>query len=149
MGADTTIISGFSLSPWTVVISAAALVFYLSTGFAVGRLRGKLGIKAPAVTGDPQFERAIRVQGNTLEWLVIFLPAYWMCANFVDARVCAVLGLVWILGRALYQSSYMKDPASRGPGFLIQGLTTLVLLIGAVTGAALQLAGHPLPARFF
>ncbi len=137
------------LSPWIVLVTVAALIFYLTTGFAVGRLRAKLGIKAPAVSGHPDFERGIRVQGNTLEWLVIFVPALWMCASYLDPRVCATLGVVWILGRALYQSSYMKDPASRGPGFMIQALTTLILVIGAVVGAVMQLLHHPLPPRFF
>lgn len=125
---------------WTVLVSAAALIFYIYTGVAVGRLRILHKTPAPAMSGHPEVERALRVQGNTLEWLVIFLPSLWMFQAYWSPAVGAGLGVVWILGRILYMAGYMKDAAKRGPGFGIQFLATAALLVGAAVGAVLALA---------
>jgi len=95
-------------------------------------VRHRVGIDAPAMTGDPQLERAIRVQANTLEWLPVFLGAMWLFAIYWNDLVAAGLGVVWILGRLIYAAAYMADPKKRGPGFGIQALATLVLLFGAL-----------------
>jgi uncharacterized membrane protein YecN with MAPEG domain len=134
-----------TLSPWLVLVTIAALLFYFTTGTNAVRTRIRTGVKAPAMHGHPDVERALRVQGNTLEWIVIFLPALWLCGAYFDTRIVAGLGVVWILGRVLYMTGYMKDAAKRGPGFLIQALTTLILLIGAITGAVLTLLHMPIP----
>ena len=117
---------------WAALVTLAALLFYLSLGVNVGRARHKTGIQAPAVTGDATLERAFRVHYNTLEWLPIFLGAMWIFALYWNDRVAAAIGVVWILGRILYARGYMTDPAKRGPGFLIQALATLALLLGGI-----------------
>lgn len=119
-----------------VVVSLLALLLYFWTGLRVGAARAKYGVAAPAVTGDPSFERAYRVQMNTLEWLPLFLPSLWLFAYYFDSRIAAGLGVVWILGRIYYAIAYAKDPAKRGPGFGIQALATGVLLLGALGKAA-------------
>ena len=112
---------------------------YFFTSLNVATNRKRHGVPAPAMAGHPLVECALRVQGNTLEWLVIFLPALWMFSAFFDPRVGAVLGAVWILGRILYLRGYMASPDKRGPGFGIQALATLALLVGAAVGAVMAL----------
>ena len=134
------------MSSYVAIVTLLAVIFYLSTLFAVGGARGKSGIQAPAMTGDPILERAVRVQANTLEAMPIFLPCLWLFAFFLPypwgSTTAAVLGLVWIVGRILYQRGYMADPSKRSTGFLIQGVATIVLLLGALVGAVMRaLAG--------
>lgn len=116
---------------WVGLVSLAAVLQFTALGLNVGRVRHKIGIMAPQMTGDPLLERAIRVHYNTLEWLPAFLVSMWLFAIYWSDLVAAALGVVWILGRILYARGYMADAAKRGPGFAIQGLTTLVLLFGA------------------
>jgi len=116
----------------TAIVTLVALLVYVAMGVAVGRARAKSGVQAPAMTGDPGLERAIRVQANTLEWLPVFLVSLWLFAIYWNERVAAALGVVWIVGRILYAVGYLADPRRRGPGFLIQALAALVLLFGAL-----------------
>jgi uncharacterized membrane protein YecN with MAPEG domain len=139
------------MNAYLVLSTIAALLFYFSTGVIAVRYRIRHGVLAPAMHGHPEVERALRVQGNSLEWLVIFLPSLWMFGSYFDPRVAAGLAAVWVLGRILYMRGYLKEATKRGWGFLIQALATGVLLLGALAGAAMQLlhigwaaAGHSL-----
>ena len=87
------------------------------------------------MTGDPMLERAIRAHENTLEWLAPFLAGLWLFSIYWNDRLAAILGLVWIVGRVLYALGYSAGEHKRAPGFLIQAVATLVLLIGAAIGA--------------
>ena len=122
-----------------VIVTLVALLVYFWTSTRVAAMRGKHGIVAPAVTGAPEFERAYRVQLNTLEWLPLFLPSLWLFAWYWNGAVAAVIGLIWILARIYYAVSYVKEPAKRGPGFGVQAAATGILLFGAL-GKALYLA---------
>ena len=121
-----------------VTLLSVALFFWM--GADVARARIRFGVPAPAVTGHPEFERHFRVQANTLEGLVLFLPALWVFALTIDGlrgsvlgdKIGAALGLVWIVGRVIYMRSYVRDPASRGLGFSVQALASMLLLIGGV-----------------
>jgi glutathione S-transferase len=124
-----------SMNPWIVLVTVAALAFYIVTCMAVAHLRTKYDLPAPTMFGQPVVERALRVQGNTLEWLVIFIPALWMFAPFWGAYLAAALGVVWIAGRAVYMAGYLRSPAGRRPGFFIQGLAVAILLAGDIAGA--------------
>jgi uncharacterized membrane protein YecN with MAPEG domain len=117
---------------WTAVVTLLALLMYFWLSLQVARTRGKTGIDPPAMTGDPLLERAVRVQSNTLEWLPIFLASLWLFAIYWNELVAAGLGVVWIVGRLLYSTGYMADPAKRSTGFLIQMLACAVLLLGAL-----------------
>ena len=128
------------MNAWVAIVTIGSLIFYFVTGFQVGRGRGRHGVAAPAMTGHPEFERLVRVQANTLEWLAIYLPSLWLFAVYVDPRVGAAVGLVWIAGRILYARAYARDPRTRGIGFAIQGLATAVLALGALGGAIISLA---------
>ena len=117
-----------------VTILAVLVCFY--TGIVVGNMRAKHGIKAPAVSGHPQFDRAYRVQMNTLEQIVIFLPLLWIATSFPISMgyLAPALGLVWVVGRIVYMQGYMADPEKRGTGFIIGGVACLGLLILSLIG---------------
>ena len=126
------------------IVALCAVFFYFWTGLGVARARGVSKIAAPMMTGHPTLERAVRVQMNTLEWLPIFLVSYFLFNAFVTqpwGRYGAVfLGIVWIIGRLLYQQGYMSDPGKRSTGFLVQALACAVLFVGALGGAFWRLA---------
>lgn len=122
--------------PRTALVTVLAVLFYFSTGFRVARARRTYGVPAPAIAGNPDFERVFRVQMNTLEWMPIFLPLLWLFAYYVGDAGAAVLGVVWIAGRIVYMIGYAKAAESRGPGFGIQAIVCVILLIGAVAGIA-------------
>ena len=125
---------------WTAIVTLLALLAYSRMGVQVGGARRKSGINAPAMTGDPLLERAVRVQSNTLEWLPIFLASLWLFALYWNERVAAGLGVVWIVGRLLYSAGYMSDPAKRSVGFLVQLIAAAVLLFGALGKIVYSLA---------
>jgi glutathione S-transferase len=116
------------------LVTALALVLYVACFVTAGRARQRYGIKAPAVTGAPEFERAFRVQQNTIEQLVLFLPSLWLFALYLSPLWGGVLGLIWIGARAFYAVSYYREPESRGPGFIVAFISTAILLAGGVVG---------------
>ncbi|WP_407156834.1 MAPEG family protein [Bradyrhizobium sp. STM 3557] len=113
-----------------VTVLAGAALFYAS--FRVGRARTRYGIKAPATTGNPDFERVFRAHMNMLEWMPIFLPALWLFAIYVSDAIAALLGLIWIAGRIVYLHAYAQAPEKRRAGFATQALAGFALLIGAL-----------------
>lgn len=119
------------------IVTLVALLEYSVFGMWVGRSRSRYGISAPATTGHEVFERWFRVQGNTVEQLVVFVPALWCFGVFVHQGVAALLGVVFIVGRALYARGYVSSPDRRGPGFALTVLADAVLLVGGLVGAAL------------
>ena len=116
----------------TALVTCLALLFYLLTGIAVSKARVKFGVKVPATTGNPDFERVFRVQMNTLEWMPFFLPSLWLFAIYISDAGAAALGLVWIAGRILYLIGYSEAAAKRGRGFAIQAAAAIILWIGAL-----------------
>jgi glutathione S-transferase len=127
---------------FTALVTCLALLVYFLTSFRVGQARATYGIKAPAISGNPDFERILRVQMNTLEWMPIFLPALWLFAIYANDAMAAALGVVWIVGRVLYMIGYAKAADKRGPGFAIQGAAAGILWLGA-TGGILWRLIHP------
>ena len=117
-----------------VVMSLLLLEYYVFV-MLVGKSRMASGVLAPAMTGDARLERALRVQTNTLEQLIVVLPAMWLFGLYLSATWGAVLGLVFGIGRLVYCIGYMADPAKRGPGFLIGFVATLGLILGSLYGA--------------
>jgi glutathione S-transferase len=116
----------------TALVTCLAILFYFFTGIQVSRARAAFGIKAPAMSGNPDFERVFRVQMNTLEWMPIFLPSLWLFAFYISDPVAAVLGLVWIGGRVLYLTGYSQAANKRGPGFGVQATAAIILWLGAL-----------------
>ncbi len=117
---------------YTALVTMLAVAFYFFTSTQVARARYKYGVKLPAITGNPDFERVFRVQMNTLEWLPIFLPSLWLFAIYISDAIAAAIGAVWIVGRVVYMIGYTKSVPGRGPGFGIQAFAVIVLWFGAI-----------------
>jgi glutathione S-transferase len=117
---------------FTALVTCLAILFYFFTSVSVGKARVAFGVKVPAVSGNPDFERIFRVQMNTLEWLPIFLPSLWLFAIYISDGIAAVLGLIWIVGRILYMTGYSQAANKRGLGFAIQGAAATLLWLGAL-----------------
>lgn len=117
---------------YVALVTLLALIVPVWMGFRTAVARRACGLAAPAMSGDPILERHLRVHGNTLEWLPVFLVSMWLFAIYWNDLVAAALGLVWILARILYAYGYVADPGKRAAGFAIQFLVTAILLFGAL-----------------
>jgi glutathione S-transferase len=120
-----------------------ALLQFFWFGWQVGVARGKYNIPAPAISGNDVFERTFRVQMNTQEQLLVFLPALWIFASFISPLWAAVLGAVFIVGRAVYAMTYVRDPKSRSIGFALTALPNLLMLLGILIWAVWALVKSP------
>lgn len=120
---------------YVAVVITLALIQFSILGMLVGRARGLFGIKAPATSGNEMFERHFRVHYNTMELLVVFVPASWLFGLYVDPRWAAGLGIIYLVGRIVYVRSYLEDPAKRSLGFGMSVIPTLLLALGALVGA--------------
>jgi glutathione S-transferase len=117
---------------YVAIVTLLALLTYAWMGTRVSAARGKSGIRAPAMTGDPLLERTIRAHYNTLEWLPVFLPSLWLFAIYWNSTAAAILGVIWIIARIVYFLGYTAAASKRSLGFLAQTLTVAVLLFGAL-----------------
>lgn len=124
------------------VVVLLTVLLQCGTAFAVARARGLYGIKAPATTGHPGFERAFRVQMNTLEATLMFLPLLWLAATYGAPLWAGLAGLLWVAGRVWYALAYLRDPAKREGGFVVSAVGLLAMLaIGSLgLGRALLLS---------
>ena len=127
---------------FTALVTLLAVLVYFYSSILVSRARGKFGVKLPAISGNPDFERVFRAQMNTLEWMPIFLPSLWLFAVYISDPVAAALGAVWIAGRILYMTGYSQAAAKRGQGFAIQAGAAILLWLGAL-GAIVWRMIHP------
>jgi uncharacterized MAPEG superfamily protein len=123
------------------IVVLASLIQYTVFGALVGKARMTYKVEAPAVSGDPIFERYYRVHMNTLESLVLFLPSIFVFATYVSTDIAAALGVVFIIGRQMYLRSYVKDPKSRGAGYMLTFLPSTILALGGMTGAIMSYIG--------
>jgi glutathione S-transferase len=124
---------------WIELVSVLALLQYLVFGFLVAKAHVTYGVKPPAMAGNELFDRVYRVQMNTLEQLVAFLPALWLASRYWSPAWIAALGAVYLVGRMIYRSSYVKDPDSRTLGFVLTIAPTAVLLLATLVGAGMAL----------
>jgi uncharacterized MAPEG superfamily protein len=118
--------------PVLVVLLNVLLLF--ATGLVVAGARGRYGLKAPATTGHPGFERAFRVQMNTLEHTVVFLPTLWLAAQWGNPTWAGIIGLVWIAARTWYVLAYLRDAEARHHPFTVSLIAWLLLLALAIWG---------------
>lgn len=119
---------------YTAIVTLIAVALYFVLATRVARARRRFGIKQPATTGDPHFERIFRAHVNTLEWMPTFLVPLWLCAVYYNDKVAAALGLVWIIGRVWYFFGYSIAVEKRLPGFFIQTSACLLLFFGSIAG---------------
>jgi glutathione S-transferase len=124
------------------LIVVLALLQFMAFATAVGRAREKYNVPAPATTGNELFERYFRVQMNTLEMLIVFVPGIWLFAFYSNARVAAGLGAVYLIGRCIYFLAYVKDPGKRSLGYAVSAAPVVALLIGALVGT-IKAVIHP------
>jgi len=122
------------------LIVLLALFQFLYFTFKVGLGRGKYGVKAPACEGNDQFDRLFRIQQNTLEQMIIMIPASYLFAHYLSEQWVLVPGVVYLLGRFLYSREYLTDPDSRTPGMAMTLLANVSLLIGGLIGVGMSLA---------
>lgn len=122
------------MSPFPSLITALTLLVYLFLTINVGRARAKYKVSPPATTGDPNFERVLRVQQNTLEQLVFFLPLLWLFSIYISPLWGSGIGAVWLVGRIVYAWGYYQAAEKRGIGFAISSLSSMVLLVGSLVG---------------
>jgi len=121
------------------VVTLLAIVVYMWITLRVGRARGRYEVPAPATTGNEIFERVYRVQQNTVEQMLIFLPALWLFGTYMNATVGAAVGLVFVVGRIVYALGYVAEPSKRAAGFAMGFLANVVLVLGALAGLVMKL----------
>jgi glutathione S-transferase len=139
--------SALAATPLASIVTILAIIMYTMTGLRVASMRGKHKIDAPAVTGNPEFERSYRVQLNTLEAMPIFLPSLWLATIYFSLRfpivwwLPAALGLVWVVGRYMYMEGYIAAADKRSTGFLVSALAQYSLLLLALVGIVMSWPG--------
>ena len=116
------------------LVTVFAVLEYAIFAFLVGLARGRTGISAPETSGNPEFERYFRVQQNTLERLVIFIPSLWIFSYFMNPLVGAIIGIVFIIARVAYCVGYVSEPAKRKLGYNLGELANNILMFGSIVG---------------
>ena len=114
------------------IVTMLALLEYAALGLMVGRARAKYKVDAPATTGNPEFERYFRVHQNTLEALIVFIPAVWIFSLSVNYQIGVALGVLFLLGRILYANGYLNAPEKRGPGAIVTLAINSILMLGGL-----------------
>lgn len=121
------------------IVILLALILYTVLGMLVGRARAAHGVKAPAITGPEDFERTFRTHQNTLESLIVFVPAVWIFGMVVDPLWAAIIGVVYLVGRVIYAIGYIGAAEKRGLGMMIGLLASAVLVLGSLVGLILTM----------
>lgn len=121
------------------VVMGCALLQFFAFGMLAGMQRMKTGVEAPAISGNDIFERYFRVHYNTMEQLVIFVPAIYLYGTYISVNWAAGLGVVFIIGRFVYLKMYIANPKKRGIGFGLTMMPNTILLLGGIGGAAARL----------
>jgi glutathione S-transferase len=128
-----------SAFPLTALVTIATLFVYIWVTLQIGKARRLHSISAPDMTGPDDFNRVIRVHGNTMEAMLLFLPSLWLFAAFNSDLYAGIIGLFFPLGRIIYARGYYQAADKRGRGFMIGFLSTVVLLVGALIAVAQNL----------
>lgn len=123
---------------YTSMVALLVVIFYFFIATRVPLARRKFNVQLPAITGHPDFERVFRAHQNTLEWMPTFLLPLWLCAFYFSDAGAAILGVVWIVGRAVYYVGYTREVKGRIPGFFVQSIACLLLIIGAIVGMVMR-----------
>jgi len=128
--------TGYEYTSLATLICAAV---YFWTMMTVGKMRGKHEVKAPDCTGPDEFNNAFRVNANTLEQMVLFLPCLWLFAVYVGDMWAGIAGIIWAIGRIIYAKAYIAEPSKRAKGFLVGFATFVVVFIGSLVGIIMSM----------
>jgi glutathione S-transferase len=120
------------------IVTLLALLEYSILGVMVGRARQTYGIEAPATTGNPDFERVFRVHANTLEALIVFLPAVWIFSLSVHYHIGVLLGLLFLIARIVYAAGYISAASKRSTGAMATGIINVILVVGALIALTIK-----------
>ncbi|MBX3504553.1 MAG: MAPEG family protein [Parvibaculum sp.] len=126
--------------PLTGLVTIITLIVYFWMAYKVGKARGAFNIPAPRMDGPDDFLRVLRVQGNTAENLLLFLPALWLFALTIGDLWAAAIGIFYPIGRVLYARGYYAAALKRSTGFTVGLASSMILLIGALIALAMQAA---------
>jgi uncharacterized MAPEG superfamily protein len=124
---------------YVTIVTCIMLIQLFAFGLKAGMAREKGQVKAPATTGDENYERRNRVHLNTLELIVIAIPSMWIFATHVHAFSAAGLGMIYVIGRIIFSKAYIADPDKRGTGFMISMLPVIIMMFGALVGAIMTM----------
>jgi glutathione S-transferase len=119
---------------WIALVVLLSLFEFMVFGFLVGGARARYKISAPATVGHPTIERTFRVHYNTLEMLVVFIPSIWLFGMYLNPRWGAIVGVAFLVGRAIYAVGYIRAPEKREFGAVLSFISVAVLLFGALFG---------------
>ena len=126
---------------WVQLVALLALFEYFGFAWAVGRARERYGVRAPATSGNEEFECYFRVQQNTLELLIVFLPLLWIAAYYWNPIWVAAIGAVFVVGRLLYFRGYVREARQRHIGFQLSSVPIVLLALGSAVGVVRALLG--------
>lgn len=126
---------------YTALVTIISLVVTLVLSARVGMMRGRFSIEAPSLTGSSQFERAFRIHMNTVEQLILFVPALWLSTSVLGDLLAAGIGSVWVVGRVIYADAYLRNPATRRPGMIITLMSTSLLILATLWGIFSDILG--------
>ena len=125
---------------YTAIIILVALMQFTFFTIRTGLARITYGVKAPSTAGNETWGRLYRIQQNTMEQLIVFIPGMVIFAMYVSETWALLPGIVFIVGRGLYSFKYLKDPASRVTGMALTFLSTIGLAVAGLIGLGLSLA---------
>jgi glutathione S-transferase len=121
------------------IVTLLALLEYSILGVMVGRARQTYGVEAPATTGNPDFERYFRVHENTLEALIVFIPAVWIFSLSVNYHLGVLLGLLFVIARIVYAAGYLSAASKRSTGAITTALITGILVVVPLIWIAIKM----------
>jgi glutathione S-transferase len=121
------------------LIILLALVEYSAFVMIVGATREKYGVPAPATTGHDDWERLYRIQVNTAEQLVLFIPSIYAFAYYVSELWAVGIGCVFLIGRITYFYGYRQSAEKRMPGAIMTTFPNYIMIIGSIIGLAMKL----------
>ena len=124
------------------LVTALSMLLFAVVTRMVGVARGRYKVMPPTTSGHPDFERYYRVQQNTLEQLMLFLPSLWLFAVYVSSIWAGALGTAWLMGRAWYAYGYYREAKRRVPGFIIGIAASSALLLGALLAILAQMVAE-------
>jgi glutathione S-transferase len=125
---------------YPVIIILLALIQYLLFGLRTGISRGKYNVLPPKTTGHETWERMFRVHQNTLEQLIVFIPALLAFSYYISAQWSLVPGIGFLIARQVYSYKYIQNPPTRTfpPSFLINVIMVLATLVAVIVSLVKQ-----------